>query len=198
MRIFGHSRPWLRYLEGTEGNQAGGSGGQDAGASTDAGAGDAAKVTGGDQGSGDRGDQDGSDAAARLTAAVQAQAKASEPDFKPESKAEGKKSEPTMAELMDMLQEQQKTITTLQQASVADAAEKRAALAVEVAKAAKLPESMATRLAGNTREQLEADATELAKSLGTFVRDPAQGQGAGTTTGMSMTDSINAFYAGKK
>lgn len=183
---FRKNRPWLRYLEGVDGGQAGGANDQSSGqsSSTDAGSSDAGKATGGDQ----------DDAAARLIAAVEAQVKGSEPaSAKPKEQADS--DEMTMAQVMEMLEDQQKTIATLQQASATDAAEKRAALALDVAKEAKLPESMATRLTGDTREQLESDATELAKSLGSFVRDPAQGQGGGKTPQMDLGQSVAARLA---
>lgn len=191
-------RPWLRFIEGTEGGQAGRDGGQQnqGGTGAQGGAGDAEKNTGGDQGAGDRGNGDGDDispAAQRILDAVQAQAKASEPA--PKDKSGDKADGPTLEQLLEQMNEQQKVIDQLKESRSKDEQEKRDALAVKVAKAAKLPETMASRLTGETQEQLEADAKELAKSLGAFVVDPAQGQGGGKSTSMTMDQAVAAKIA---
>lgn len=193
-----HVRPWLRFMEGTDGGQAGGDGGQQTQGGTGAqgGAGDASKATGGDQGTGDRGNGDGDDispAAQRIIDAVQAQAKASEPA--PKDKPGDKADEPTLAQLLDRMNEQQKIINALKESDTKAAQERRLELATQVAKDAKLPEAMAARLTGDTREQLEADAKELAKAFGALVVDPAQGQGGGKTTGLTMEQAVAAKIA---
>lgn len=193
-----HMLPWLRFIEGTDGNQAGGDGGQQnqGGTNAQGGAGDAGKSTGGDQGTGDRGSGDGdgiSPAAQRILDAVQAQAKTSEPT--PKDKAGDKADAPTLTQLLEKMNEQQKVIDQLKESRSKDEQEKRDALAVKVAKAAKVPEAMASRLTGETQEQLEADAKELAKSLGAFVVDPAQGQGGGKSMAMSMDQAVAAKIA---
>lgn len=193
-----HMLPWLRFIEGTDGNQAGGDGGQQnqGGSGAQGGAGDAEKNTGGDQGTGDRGNGDGDDispAAQRILDAVQAQAKTSEPT--PKDKAGDKADAPTLTQLLEKMNEQQKTIDLLTESSSKAAEEKRTALAATVAKEAKLPEALASRLTGETREQMEADAKELARSFGSFVVDPAQGQGGGKSMAMSMDQAVAAKIA---
>lgn len=193
-----HMLPWLRFIEGTDGSQAGGAGGQQnqGGSGAQGGAGDAGKSTGGDQGTGDRGSGDGdgiSPAAQRILDAVQAQAKTSEPA--PKDKAGDKADSPTLTQLLEKMNEQQKVIDQLKESRSKDEQEKRDALAVKVAKAAKLPEAMSSRLTGETQEQLEADAKELARSLGAFVVDPAQGQGGGKSTSMTMDQAVAAKIA---
>lgn len=188
-------RPWLRFFEGTEGNQAGGDGGQQnqGGTNDQGGAGDAGKNTGGDQSKGGTGDGNEDAAKQRLIRAVQEQAKASEPA--PKDKPGEKADAPKLEDLLQRLDAQQKTIDALKESDSKAVQEKRAALAVEVAKAARLPEAMAARLTGDTKEQMESDAKELAKAFGSLVVDPGQGQGGGKSTTMTMDQAVAAKIA---
>lgn len=187
-----NTRPWLRFLEGTEGAQAGGDNSQQTNDTAAQGSADVGKSVGDDQGKGDRvsGDDAINPAAQRLLDAVKSQVKASEPASK-EEKADA----PKIEDLLKRLDDQQKVIDALKESDIKANQEKRDKLAVEVAKAAKLPESMAARLTGDTKEQLEADAKELAKAFGSLVVDPAQGQGSGKAQAPSMEQAIAAKLA---
>lgn len=192
--------PWLRYMEGTEGNQAGGDGG--AGKS----AGDAGSGAGGDgsdnksaegHGAG-KGNDEISPAAQKIIDAIQEEKKKSEPA--PQEKPGEKADTPSLEDLINQVSEQQKVIDALKESDAKAAEERRSNLAAEVAKDAKLPESLASRLTGDTREQMEADAADLAKSFGSLLVDPGQGQGGGQggNPQMTMSEAIDAYYAVNK
>lgn len=210
-----HTRPWLRFIEGTEGGQAG-NGVSDGGSGTGAAGDDSgAGKTGGDHGSGDRGSGDddnggqgdnpgdngkpgdAGDDGGKNPDAKPGQ-KQSEPTPEPHKAGDKADSEGTdqVAALQAKIAEMEQTVATLSASHAKAAEEKHAQLTEEVAKKAGLPEGMASRLQGETQEQLEADAKKLAQTLGFRVVDPTQGAGAGGGgRARSMTAAIQAKIA---
>lgn len=175
-----NNRDWfLRFIEGTDGAQAGG----------EAAAEDSQDTTPADEVSADDQTSSGADAATEaldrhvdnVTGGERTRQKAardaegtSEP---PSDDAQADKQRiEEMTSRMERLQEQVEELTKAREEAVA---RERAALADEVAKAAGLPEGTGARLQGTTREDLEADATKLARLFGSRAVDPAQGQGGG-------------------
>lgn len=196
-------RPWLRYLEGTEGNQAGGSGTPPAGESVDQGKGGDVgdgKTTGGQQQANNTG---GTEKPAEKTAppsttasqSKEPETKTSEPAPKQDAQADADDSSKVKA-LETQVAEMGKTIQALTQAEDKRTQEQHLTLSKEVAKKFGLPESAASRLQGTTRQELEDDATALAKDLGLRVVDPTQGRGAGGSgRPITMADAIQAKIA---
>lgn len=184
-------RPWLRYLEGTDGAQAGVAG-------TPA-AGDPAPQGGEPQGSsqqaGDRGNQDGTPAAAEEPEGEEGVEKSTastpEPVVSEPTPKVGEKAD--TADRDDELAELKAQVELLTKAHEAHEAEQRTALTVDVANEVGLPESLARRLEGETREQLLADARALAKDLSIRVTDPTQGKSGGAVA-TTIEDAIKAHY----
>lgn len=182
-------RPWLRYLEGTDGIQSGGTGeggtdavsadGEDTGHSDENGSASDDGGKGDDEGDVD---EDPPHSSSRQT---------SEPAPKGE-KADQDQS-PEVVALKAQLEAQQKALDTLLAAHEAAAEKERVALATTVAKQFGLPDSLAGRLDGETREQLEADAKALAKDLGYRVTDPTQGMSGGHRA-TSIDAAVKAHY----
>lgn len=185
-------RPWLRYLEGTDGAQAGGAGTPAAGDSAPQGG----EPQGSPQQAGDRGNQD-DDTSAGADESEGAEGVEKSPAPTPESTV----SEPTpkvgekadTADRDDELAELKAQVELLTKAHEAQKAEQRTALTVDVAKEVGLPESLARRLEGETREQLLADARALAKDLSIRVTDPTQGKSGGAVA-TTIEDAIKAHY----
>lgn len=183
-------RPWLRYLEGTEGAQAGGDGTPGVGDPTPQGG----EPQGSQQQAGDRGSQD-DDTSAGADEPEEGVEKSTEPTPEPTV------SEPTpkVGEKADTtgrdaeLAELKAQVELLTKAHEAQKAEQRTALTVDVAKEVGLPESLARRLEGETREQLLADARALAKDLSIRVTDPTQGKSGGAVA-TTIEDAIKAHY----
>lgn len=191
--MFKNVRPWLRFIEGATGG-AGPAGGS---ASGDAG-GDAAS-SGGQGDKGGDGDGDGSSD------------EEDDPEPKPESKQESasdSSSEPPAPsgqadekedteEIISAVsfKQLQAEVAALKEQNAKQEAEKLAAEAKDVAKSHGLPEGMADRLKGKTREELEADAKSLAQVLGARATDPTQGQGGTGGARRSLGDVIAARIA---
>lgn len=207
-----HMRPWLRAIEGagaggsggsTGGEPAGGNGGTGGqGANNGEGQGSGDGKSGdrgsGDEGKGGDGDKSGEGEPPAQKNTPPEPAPKSEPTPKPNEAGEkadaGDSAE--VASLKAELAEMKETLGTLTEAHQKDAEEKRAKLTEDVAKSAGLPESMASRLQGDTQEQLEADAKKLAQELGFRVVDPTQGAGAGNGgRPTTMADAIKARIA---
>lgn len=196
--MFNHVRPWLRFIEGTEGSQAGqGDTPDNTGAepdqentenrySTEEGDGEAAKKLLDDY---IRSSIDETSRAQR-----DEDKKGSEPAQESE-KADTKPSQDSdinVDELKKQLAATQKTVEELQAWKAQGEAQERVALTTEIAKSLGLPEELAGRLQGDTREQLEEDAKELSRVLGSRHVDPTQGRSTSKQSGMTVSDAIAA------
>lgn len=193
--MFRNVRPWLRFIEGVDGagGSAGAAGGSASGASGDAAPGQ------GDKGDGDRdkgdGDSSGGDDDPEPEPEPKQEDSSSEPPVDTEQADEKKDSSDSDDDALKKIEELQAAVAALQEANAKQTEEKLAAEAKDVAKSHGLPEGMADRLKGKTREELEADAKSLAQVLGARATDPTQGQGGGVNTRRSIGDVIAARIA---
>lgn len=195
--MFRNVRPWLRFIEGVDGagGSAGAAGGSASGASGDAAPGQGDK---GD-GDGDKGDGDSSggddDPESDPEPEPKKEDSSSEPPVDTEQADEKKDSSDSDDDALKKIEELQAAVAALQEANAKQAEEKLAAEAKDVAKSHGIPEGMADRLKGKTREELEADAKSLAQVLGTRATDPTQGQGGNGGARRSLGDVITAKIA---
>lgn len=192
-----HKNTWfLRFAEGTDGNQA------NAGdTAPEAGKADADQATQGNPSNSSASDSDSQktaekiveDYVKRATAGQAARFKednASEPASEDEVKAE---EEPAVTrEQFEQLQKQLEELTAAKQEQ--DKKEHEA-LAASVAKAANLPDGFHARLRGETREELEADAKEIARLIGARAFDPSQGRGGTRSAAESLQSAIQSKLA---
>lgn len=191
--MFKNVRPWLRYIEGTDGAQANA-------AATDAGQNDAADTA--DKSGGDR--SDGGDSTVAEPDARADKETETKPESESKPAAEAEKvddKQPDVAAILAELKKMQSEVGDLKAARAQEAEAKRAAEAESVAKEHGLPPSLASRLQGKSREELAADAKVLAQALGARATDPTQGKGGGGGgTGMKLSDAIASriFSAGLK
>ncbi len=211
------TRPWLRFLEGVDGGQAGDGGttppaDQDGGTPDPDGQGSA---PGGEEGAPESFTREQVD---KMIADALADKQEENPDGRGSKrevladlarerdkrqaveaerdtlKADADKLAEVTAErdaLAEQLQKQQQEITEKQQA------DQRAKDIDEALTAAKLPAEMADRLRGETAEELLEDAKKLASTLGYDRRatDPFQGQGrGGKTAPTSLAGAISDHY----
>lgn len=96
----------------------------------------------------------------------------------------------------------EKTAERLAQLEKDTAASRSRADRLEVALDKGLPKTLADRLRGSTREELEADADELLKLVNaqkpkTPKPDPSQGHGGGDTKPTSLEEAIASAYSNK-
>lgn len=194
--MFKNVRPWLRFIEGIDGQGgAAGSSGSEVTAESagEAGSGQGDKSSGDDEApeSSDDGEDDPEP----------------EPEPKPKDEPESSSEPPAKSEQADeekepeeqispeAFKELQATVAALKAENAKQEADKLAAEAKDVAKSHGIPEGMADRLVGKTRAELEADAKQLAQVLGTRATDPTQGQGGSGTGRRSLGDVISARIA---
>ena len=184
-----NTRPWLRYIEGIDGAQAG-SGGTPTPPEPQEPA-PAPPEKGGDR-NGDKTSGDEPPAPAPEPVVTPPEpAGDPEPPAKPAAKPDT--DDPRDTEL-EAMRQQLKELSEWRDKEVARA---RDSMAADVAKAAGLPDGFASRLRGDSREQLEADAKELAAVIGHAsgrgAVDPSQGKSGGPGAA-TIEDAIKAHY----
>ena len=183
-----NTRPWLRYIEGIDGAQAG-SGGTPAPPEPQQPA-PAQPEKGGDQ-NGDKSSGDEPPAPAPEPVVTPPEPAG---DSEPPANAAKPDTDDSRDTELEAMRQQLKELSEWRDKEVARA---RDAMAADVAKAAGLPDVFASRLRGDSREQLEADAKEIAAVIGQVSSrgavDPSQGRSGGPVAA-TIEDAIKAHY----
>lgn len=188
--MYKKTRPWLRFIEGTEGA---------VGAATSAPSGSEESGEGntnGGQAPTPTLDAPSAEGTAHETEESQNPAPAQEPTSEPAP--EGEKAddgELTQDELTALVLEMKENLKQVNEERAQAAAEARAGMAKDIAKNLGLPESLAGRINGANREEMEKDAKELAQIFGARATDPTQGKGGEGSPQLRMRDVIAARIA---
>lgn len=179
------TRPWLRFIEGPTEDAAVPTGGDATDVVTDSDAKSEATA----QGPPAVKEEPNEEEEASDTAASE------KPQSEPAPEGEKADAELSQAQLIEIVKQLQAEIKEANQERAQAAEEKRLAVAADVVKSLGLPDALASRVSGSTREEMETDAKELAKIFGARATDPTQGKGGGKSAQSRMFDAIAARVA---